>query len=127
MALTRVSMARRAVRDRPVKSLVRDVDRQNAPLAIILLAPAGAIHHPKKRRLDPRHPRHAERRRNESLMLQRAIGDLVRVRLINADRAFVVFGADFALRKSHRGNIALKSWLEYRRGFIILRSSPTSG
>ena len=51
------------------------VDSEDALLAFVLIAPAGAIHHPEERRLDPRHALHLERRRHEGAMLKCAIGD----------------------------------------------------
>ncbi len=86
-----------AMCQRPGEPVTADVDRKDARLPGILGAPAGAVHHPQEGWLDPRHPRHGERRRDERALRERGIGDLVAIGLIDADGVGVVDGADLAL------------------------------
>lgn len=92
-----LGMAGAAVRQRPCEAGAGDIKREDARLAGILVAPAGAIHHPEEGRFYPGHPRHAERGRDEGAPGKRRVGDLIAIGLIDSDGVVVMDGADFAL------------------------------
>lgn len=90
---------------RPFKAFARNINRQDARLSRILQSPAGAVHHPQERRLNPRHPFHLERRRDKRTVQQCSVSDGVGICLINADGLGIVQGANLAYR--NRGEVIL--------------------
>jgi hypothetical protein len=70
------------------------------PLLTRLRRPAAAVHHPQERRLDPRHPVHAERR-DERAGGQGGVGDLVAVCLVDDDRFGVEYRAHLPRGRGH--------------------------
>src|SRR5450830_2039513 len=91
-------MAWATVRQGPFKAFACDVDSQNTVLTRVFEPPTRAVHHPQKRRLNPGHAIHLEWRRNKGAVGKCAIGDNVRVSLINPDGGCVIHSANLPHR-----------------------------
>ena len=64
------------------------------------------VEHPRKRRLDPRHAARVEGGPAQPLVLQRPVGDLVVVRLVDEDALLVPLALeDVRARRRHGGRV----------------------
>jgi len=74
-------------------------------LLVFLRGVTATVHHPVERRFDPRHARHAERR-DERAGIQRRMGDVPTISLVDSDRVVIEASADVVYRHCADGSIA---------------------
>ena len=100
---------RSAVRQGPLKAFQGNVYRKNSALICLFIAPTCPIHHPEKRRLNPGHSVHLERRRDKRTLSQSCVSDLVAEGLIDTNSVVVIHCSYFILLDfSHRALIGIR-------------------